>query len=226
MIKNMPAMWETWVWSLGWEDPLEKRMITDSSILAWKIPWTEEPGGLESMGSQRVSHDLVTNTETQAFFHDYVILLLMISHCLNCCLFSSITLCADTKDTLRVFSWCSLWKGSMVRVQVKVPSLARREVVNNHPRSGSVNDGSPSPRAWEAEAPKGAKVDSPRTGTWTFSLLLLPPDWLLQWSVPCLGTLYAAIHWVQSRAEKGRQWNVGGDKPELTSIGTKYPTIK
>ena len=89
---------------LGQDDPLEKEMATHSSVLDWKIPWTEEPGGLESMGSQRVSHDLATNTETQAFFHDYVILLLMISHCLNCCLFSSITLCADTKDTLRVFS--------------------------------------------------------------------------------------------------------------------------
>ena len=46
----MPAMWETWVRSLGWEDPLEKEMATHSSILAWKIPWTEEPGGLHSNG--------------------------------------------------------------------------------------------------------------------------------------------------------------------------------
>ena len=45
-VKNLPAMWETWVRSLGWEDPLEKGMATHSSILAWKIPWTEEPGGL------------------------------------------------------------------------------------------------------------------------------------------------------------------------------------
>ena len=56
-IKNLPAMWETWVWSLGWEDLLQKGMATHSSILAWKIPWTEEPGGLQSMGSQRVRHD-------------------------------------------------------------------------------------------------------------------------------------------------------------------------
>ena len=54
---NLPAMQETWVQSLGWEDPLEKGMVTDSSILAWKIPWTEEPGGLQSMVSQRVGHD-------------------------------------------------------------------------------------------------------------------------------------------------------------------------
>ena len=53
-VKNLPAVQETWVRSLGWEDPLEKEMATHSSILAWKIPWTEEPGGLQSMGSQRV----------------------------------------------------------------------------------------------------------------------------------------------------------------------------
>ena len=46
LVKNLPAMWQTWVRSLGWEDPLEKEMATHSSILAWKIPWTEEPGGL------------------------------------------------------------------------------------------------------------------------------------------------------------------------------------
>ena len=51
-LKHLPAMWETWVRSLGWEDPLEKEMATHSSILAWRIPWTEEPGGLQSMGSQ------------------------------------------------------------------------------------------------------------------------------------------------------------------------------
>ena len=57
MINSLPAMWETWVQSLGWEDPLEKEMATHSSTLAWRIPWTEEPGGLQSMGSQRVEHD-------------------------------------------------------------------------------------------------------------------------------------------------------------------------
>ena len=54
MVKNLPAMWETWVLSLGWEDPLEKGMALRSSILAWRIPQTEEPSGLQSMGSQRV----------------------------------------------------------------------------------------------------------------------------------------------------------------------------
>ena len=54
MVKNLSAMQETWVQSLGWEDPLEKGMTTHSSILAWRIPWTEEPGRLQSMGSQRL----------------------------------------------------------------------------------------------------------------------------------------------------------------------------
>ena len=53
VVKNSPAKQETQVQSLGWEDPLEKGMATHSSILAWRIPWTEEPGGLESMGSQK-----------------------------------------------------------------------------------------------------------------------------------------------------------------------------
>ena len=56
-VKNLPAVQETRVQSLGSEDPLEKEMATPSSILAWKISWTEEPGGLQSMGSQRVRHD-------------------------------------------------------------------------------------------------------------------------------------------------------------------------
>ena len=57
IIKNPPAMQETWVRSLGWEDLLEKGTATHSGILAWRIPWTEEPDGLQSMGSQRVGHD-------------------------------------------------------------------------------------------------------------------------------------------------------------------------
>ena len=56
-VKCLLAMWETWVRSLGREDPLEKEMATHSSTLAWKIPWTEKPGRLQSMGSQRVGHD-------------------------------------------------------------------------------------------------------------------------------------------------------------------------
>ena len=57
MVKNLPAMQETWIRYLGQEDPLEKEMATHSSILAWSIPWTEEPGRLQSMASQRVGYD-------------------------------------------------------------------------------------------------------------------------------------------------------------------------
>ena len=64
MVKHLPAMQETWVRSLGGEDPQEKGMATHSSILAWRIPRTEEPGGLQSIGSQRVGHDGATNIFT------------------------------------------------------------------------------------------------------------------------------------------------------------------
>ena len=68
-VKILPAMQEnpTWVQSLGREDPLEKEMATHSSILAWEIPWTEEPGGLQSMGSQGVRHDRVYFTAREIF---------------------------------------------------------------------------------------------------------------------------------------------------------------
>ena len=60
-LERLPAVQETWVRSLGWEDPLEKEMATHSSILAWRIPWTEDPGRLQSMGLQRVRHDWLTS---------------------------------------------------------------------------------------------------------------------------------------------------------------------
>ena len=62
-VKRLFAMQETWVWSLGQEDPLEKEMATHSRTLAWKIPWIEKPGRLQSMGSQRVGHDWVTSLQ-------------------------------------------------------------------------------------------------------------------------------------------------------------------
>ena len=64
MVKILPAMQETWARSLSQEDPLEKGMTTHSSILAWRIPWTEEPGWLQSMGFTTVRHDRATNTLT------------------------------------------------------------------------------------------------------------------------------------------------------------------
>ena len=68
MVKSLPTMWETLVQSLGQEDPLEKEMATHSSTLAWKILWMEEPGGLQSMRSQRVGHDLATLPLLPALF--------------------------------------------------------------------------------------------------------------------------------------------------------------
>ena len=62
MVKNLPAVQEIWVWSLGWKDPLEKGMGTHSSILSWRVPWTEEPGELRPVGSQRIGHNWATNT--------------------------------------------------------------------------------------------------------------------------------------------------------------------
>ena len=64
LVRNPPTVQETWVRSLGWEDPLEKEMATHFTTLAWKIPWMEEPGRLQSMGSLRVRHDSVTSLFT------------------------------------------------------------------------------------------------------------------------------------------------------------------
>ena len=67
MVKSLPVIQETQVWSLGQEDPLEKEIATHSSILAWKIPWMEESGGLQSMGLQRVRYEWAANTFTFTF---------------------------------------------------------------------------------------------------------------------------------------------------------------
>ena len=69
MVKNPPAVWETWVQSLGWKELMEKGMAAHSSILAWRIPQTEEPGGLQSMGLQRGRQDWATNTHTHTKHH-------------------------------------------------------------------------------------------------------------------------------------------------------------
>ena len=69
LVKNLPAMREIWVRSLGWEDPLEKEMAIQSSILAWRIPWTEEPDGLQSTGSQRIGYNQATNIYIYIYTH-------------------------------------------------------------------------------------------------------------------------------------------------------------
>ena len=71
-------MQKMWVRSQGWEDTLEKKMATHYSIFAWEIPWTEEPGGLQSIGSQRVEHDLVTKQQQQQYFIMYIYHIILI----------------------------------------------------------------------------------------------------------------------------------------------------
>ena len=80
MVKNSPAMQETWVRSLGWEDPLKKVMATHSSILAWRIPWTGKPGGLQSMASQRVGQFLYS-IHSVFFFFNFIDVQLIYSVC-------------------------------------------------------------------------------------------------------------------------------------------------
>ena len=75
MVKHLFTMWETRVRSLGWEDPLEKEMAIHSRTIAWKIPWTEEPGGMLSMGSQRVGHNWATSIQSVSFRRDWLDLL-------------------------------------------------------------------------------------------------------------------------------------------------------
>ena len=82
IVENLPAMQDTWVWSLGQEKPMEKGMVTLSSILAWRIPQTEEPGGLQFMGLQRVGHDWATSIFT--FFHPHQVQLVW-TFLLLCC---------------------------------------------------------------------------------------------------------------------------------------------
>ena len=73
-LKRLPPMWETWVWSLGQEDPLEKEMVTHSSILAWRIPWTEKPGKLQSTGSQGVRHNWETSLSLSLYWVPHSVL--------------------------------------------------------------------------------------------------------------------------------------------------------
>ena len=68
MVRSQPAIWETWVRSLDWDDPLEKEMATLSNMLAWKIPWMEKPGWLQSMGLQKMGHNLGTKQQQFIFF--------------------------------------------------------------------------------------------------------------------------------------------------------------
>ena len=129
-VKYLPAIPETWVWSLGWEDPLEEEMATHSSTLPWKIAWTEKPGRLQSMGSQRVGHDWVTSlTHTirvLRFFGIWLPVSLCLSFCpasapkdlRGCWIFEGSSfspwMCCITAaqpDSTLPFAWNTFWPG-------------------------------------------------------------------------------------------------------------------
>ena len=113
-VKNLPAMQEMRVPSLSWEDPLEKVMATHSSILAWRIPMAEEPGSLQSMGSQRIRHDWATYHSTAHFFYrvklpsllhcQYIFLYFKTNHSWAICTLNP-SLKIFTNFTLEFFSW-------------------------------------------------------------------------------------------------------------------------
>ena len=112
-VKNLPAMQKTQVQSLGWEDPLEKRMVTHSSILAWKIPWTKEPGGLQSIDLRKVRHDSVTNTFHFLFFSLCVAVVQSLSYVL---LFVTAwtTACQTSLSFTISWSWLKLMSTELV----------------------------------------------------------------------------------------------------------------
>ena len=118
MVKNLPAMQETWNQSLGWEDLLEKGMATHSSILAWGTPWTEEPGGLQPMGLQRVRHDWATNTN----FYTLRLNMLMCMKCIypecseNCSVMSDSATSWTVSARLHILTL--IWKKYFVRVNL------------------------------------------------------------------------------------------------------------
>ena len=113
MVKNLPAMQETWVPSLDQEDPLEKGMATQTNILAWRIPWTEEPGRLQSIGLQRIGHDWVTHARTHTRTHTHTH---THTHTWGCwCLFHLSWFQLVTHPPQH-FSWCAQCIGWINRV--------------------------------------------------------------------------------------------------------------
>ena len=143
MIKTPPAMWETWAWSLGWEDPLQKGMATHSSILALRSQWTEEPGSLQFMGLKRVGHNWAIFTCTchliQTVFHEFDSFILNLSK-FNIAAAKSLQLClilCDHRDgsppgspvpgilQARTLEWVAISFSSAWKWKVKGKSLSR-----------------------------------------------------------------------------------------------------
>ena len=117
MVKILPAMQDTWVQSLGWEDTLENEMATHSSILAWRIPWIEEPCRLPSTGSQRVRHDWITNTFSfhtliwHHFWVNYMLPILLMGRLVLVCQFSSVQ--SLSRVQLFVTPWTAACQASL-----------------------------------------------------------------------------------------------------------------
>ena len=111
MVKNLPAMQESQVWFLGREDPLEKGMTTHSSVLAWEIPRTEEPGGLQSIGSQGVGHNWATNTGQGGYLFSWYNVKLMTSIVQNCYKLQQVHWSWWVYDTtlVKIF-FCAYWE--------------------------------------------------------------------------------------------------------------------
>ena len=121
MVKNLPAMQESQVWFLGREDPLEKGMTTHSSVLTWEIPRTEEPGGLQSIGSQRVGHAWVTNTGQGGYLFSWYNVKLMTSVVQNCCTLQQVHWSWWVYDTMLVKIFCVYWEKKQTMMFLSAP---------------------------------------------------------------------------------------------------------
>ena len=143
LVKNPPAMQETLVRSLGWEDPLEEGMATHSSILAWRIPWTEEPGGLQSMGWQRIRHDWATkhsSTELEKHLTLLCFLILFLFFRIRC--HSLLNISFVERTSVGMIDHCSykylqlLW---MLWTLTQLPHFAPRLIANSENRVSATN---------------------------------------------------------------------------------------
>ena len=154
MIKNLPAVQEILVHSLAWEDPLEKGIATHSCILAWRIPWTEEPGGLQFMGSERIGHDWATSTFTSitepAIASGQTVLFNLMIHCQRGCM--KLYISAESRVWGRRINRLSpailyCWSSGRASMPVAVPWLPRRSCCV-WSFSGSRKVSGPEARGW------------------------------------------------------------------------------
>ena len=166
MIKNLPIMQETQVWSLGWEDPLEEEMTNHSSILAWRIPWTEEPGGLQSMELQRVEQDWETYTHTHTHTVD-----------LQCC----VTLRCTAQWFKHIF--VSMYLFIPFHILSSYATAATAKSLQSCPTLCDPTDGSPPgspiPGILQARTLEWVAISFSNAWKWEVKLKLLSRVWLL-----------------------------------------------